>query len=372
MASDPRETVLAIWRAGVDAVGGYAAVSAALNQGAHDTVPDRILAVGKAAGEMARAALDRYGGLPALVVTKDGHGTNLPAEVDLIEASHPVPDDRSLRAGQALRRTVAAMAPGTTLLLLVSGGASSLAEDLTEGHDLGDLERLNTALLSQGLDIAAMNAQRRKISRIKGGGLLDGFRGAQVRVLAISDVPGDDLNVIGSGIGAAPVGHDFVFRADIVASNSVARAASEKAARDLGIPIIGNAETLHDDLPALASRIGRQLRSMTPGVLILGGEPTVVLPPDPGRGGRNQALALALAKEISGLDHLVVAVGGTDGTDGPTDAAGGIIDGSIWRDGAAQALIAADSGTYLAAQGALLVTGPTGTNVMDLLIALRT
>ncbi|MEX0287190.1 MAG: MOFRL family protein, partial [Paracoccaceae bacterium] len=97
----------------------------------------------------------------------------------------------------------------------------------------------------------------------------------------------------------------------------------------------------------------------------------VVLPESPGRGGRNQALALALAREISGCEGLTVVVGGTDGTDGPTDAAGAVIDGATWGDGADLALQRADSGSYLDRAGALLVTGPTGTNVMDLLVAIR-
>ena len=105
--------------------------------------------------------------------------------------------------------------------------------------------------------------------------------------------------------------------------------------------------------------------------MVFGGEPTVVLPERPGRGGRNQALALALAREIAGQPGLTVIVGGTDGTDGPTDAAGAIVNGETWSEDALAYLDNADSGSFLKKAGALLVTGPTGTNVMDLLIALR-
>ncbi|TDK41106.1 DUF4147 domain-containing protein [Antarcticimicrobium luteum] len=365
---DPRDTTLALWTAGVAAVGGHAATRAAL-EGAE--APDRIFAVGKAAGAMARAALERFPDVPALVVTKDGHGDGLPEGVTLIEAAHPVPDARSLRGGAALRQAVEAMVPGERLLLLVSGGASSLAEDLAEGKTLDDLAALNRHLLAAGLDITAMNAERRLISRIKGGGLLSHFRGARVRVLAISDVPGDDLGVIGSGIGAAPPAPAFDYSAEIVASNAHARAAAAAEARARGIAVLAEEEALHDDLEVLAARIGARIRVMGPGAMILGGEPTVVLPEHPGRGGRNQALALALAREIAGCAGITVVVGGTDGTDGPTDAAGGIVDGATWGPGGAAALAAADSGSYLAARDALLTTGPTGTNVMDLLIALR-
>lgn len=359
-----------IWRAGVAAVGGYAAVRAALTDAAPR--PDRILAVGKAAGEMARAALDRFGPVPALVVTKDGHGDGLPAGVEVIEAAHPVPDARSLAAGRALREAVEGMAEGSALLLLVSGGASALAEDLAPSVTLEDLAALNWRLLAEGQDITAMNAERRRLSRIKGGGLLSRFRGARVQVLAISDVPGDDLAVIGSGIGAAPEHPAFAYHARIVASNAIARAAAARAARDLGLTVWAEEEALNDHLEALATRIGARARGMGPGVLVLGGEPTVVLPDNPGRGGRNQALALALAREIAGMDGLSVVVGGTDGSDGPTGDAGGVVDGATWGPGAGAALAAADSGRFLAGRGALLTTGPTGTNVMDLAIVLRT
>lgn len=363
---DPR--ALTIWSAGVAAVGGRAAVAGALDGLER---PDLILAVGKAAAGMTQAALERFGDVPAVVVTKDGHGAELPAGVTLIEAAHPVPDARSLDAGRRLRAAVAGMARGSSLLLLVSGGASALAEDLVAGQTLEDLAALNRHLLGAGLDIEAMNRERRKLSRLKGGGLLQAFRGDRVDVLAISDVPGDDLDVIGSGIGAAPPAADFAYHARIVASNAMARAAAARAARGMGLDLQCCAETLHDDLDALATRIGARLRDMPRGVMILGGEPTVRLPETPGRGGRNQALALALAREIAGRGDLSVVVGGTDGSDGPTDAAGGLVDGTTWGAGAAEALARADSGSWLAAHDALLTTGPTGTNVMDLLVALR-
>ena len=367
---DQRQLALDIWQAGVDAVGGYTATAKALQAGTPNK-PDQIIALGKAAGACIRAALDHFDALPALVITKDGHGADLPGHVRLIEAAHPVPDMRSLGAGRALRESVAGMAPGSFLLLLVSGGASSLAEDLVAGKTLKDLQALNQRLLAQGLDIGAMNIQRRLVSRIKGGGLLGFFRGGSVQVLAISDVPGDDLAVIGSGIGIAPEPCGFDFEAKIIASNTTARDAAAEAATAHGLAVLANQEALHDDLDILAPKIGKRIRDMGKGVLILGGEPTVVLPANPGRGGRNQALALALAREIAGIDGLTVVVVGTDGSDGPTDAAGGVIDAATWGPGAAEALQRADSGTFLEQCGGLVTTGPTGTNVMDLLVAIR-
>ena len=365
-----RDQAIAIWQAGVDAVGGYKAVAQALRNGDSEK-PDKILAVGKAAGSMTLAALDHYGDVPSVVVTKDSHGEGLPETACLIEASHPVPDERSLGAGRALREAVDGMAEGSALLLLVSGGASALAEDLVDGKTLNDLADLNRKLLASGKDIGAMNVERRKISRIKGGGLLSGFRGRRVRVLAISDVPGDDLSVIGSGIGAPPDQHRFEFNAEIVASNADARHAAAGVAANTGFAVLNDTEALHDDYLSIAREWGPRIRDMDPGALILGGEPTVKLPENPGQGGRNQALALALAKEIAGCQDTVVIVGGTDGSDGPTDAAGGVVDGDTWAPAAQSALDEADSGKFLTDRGALLVTGPTGTNVMDLLVALR-
>lgn len=356
------------WQAGVAAVDGYKATQSAL-PGVPE--PDRILAVGKPAAAMARAARDHFGPVPTLVVTKDDHGGDLPDDVDVIEAAHPVPDNRSLAGGQALRRAAEGMGPETHLLLLVSGGASSLAEDLIEGKSLADLEALNRQLLAMGLDIKAMNAERRKLSRIKAGGLLSHFKGRRVTVLAISDVPGDDIRVIGSGIGALPEYYEFQVTTQIIASNAHARAAAVTAAKNAGLNVLVDEETLHDDYLSVARHLGPKLRDMRTGVMIFGGEPTVILPKEPGRGGRNQALALALAREVSGQEGISVVVGGTDGTDGPTDAAGGIIDGSTWGEGAEQALANADSGSFLDRVNALLVTGPTGTNVMDLVVAIR-
>lgn len=360
-----RDKALDIWRAGVAAVDGYAATARALPPQA----PDRILAVGKAAGHMARAALDRYGDIPCIVVTKDGHAGDLPAHVTLIEAAHPVPDARSLSGGRALRGAVEGMGAGTRLLLLVSGGASALAEDPVEGETLDSLAALNRALLASGLDIGEMNVRRRVMSRIKGGGLLSRFGGARVDVLAISDVPRDDIAVIGSGIGAAPEDARFAYHCDIVASNAIARDAAVAAAGDL--TVLCNNDGLHGDATRIAGELGPRIAAMEPGVMVIGGEPTVVLPDTPGEGGRNQMLALALSEYIVGRDDIVIVVGGTDGSDGPTDAAGGVVDGTTWTQGAAAALARADSGPFLQARGARLVTGPTGTNVMDLAIALR-
>lgn len=359
-----RSEALKIWHAGVAAVDGYHATKETVTP----FVPDQIIAIGKAAGSMARAAMERFVGCPSLVVTKDGHAEDVPFGAKVIEASHPVPDARSLTAGRELRETVSAMPVGSRLLMLVSGGASALAEDPVDGQTLEKLSVLNRRLLAAGLDITAMNEERRKHSRIKGGGLLSFFAGSQVETLAISDVPGDEIGVIGSGIGAQPVTAAFEYNCRIVASNALARKA---AARSAQAHVLANEENLYGDVGEIARELGARLRSMPSGVAVFGGEPTIVLPDNPGAGGRNQALALELAREISGLHDLTVVVGGTDGTDGPTDAAGGVVNGQTWQPDAERALRAANSGPFLQKRNALLKTGPTGTNVMDLLVAVR-
>ncbi len=367
-----KEILERVWWAGVRAVRGDEAVTVALGD-LTGPAPDRIIAVGKAAASMARAATDRFGpDVPCLVITKYGHSEDagLPPGTEIIESAHPVPDTASLQAGARLLEAVGGMTADSHLLLLVSGGASSLVEVLEGDLTLEDLARLNREMLAQGLDIHAMNARRKTISRIKGGKLLAEFPGARATVLAISDVEGDAMGVIGSGIGAAPATRGFAYEGRIVASNAIARAAAAAEARRLGLTVLSSEETLYCDVAEAAGRIAGALDG-TPGLRIWGGEPVTVLPPDPGRGGRNQALALSVAERIAGRGGLSVLVAGTDGSDGPTNAAGGLVDGATWGPGGAEALIAADSGTYLDARGALFVTGPTGTNVMDLALALQ-
>ncbi|MFP4569900.1 glycerate kinase [Rhodosalinus sp.] len=374
-----RDMLVRLWRAGVAAVEGRQAVAHALDA-APVPRPDLVLAVGKAAVPMARAALDRFGRVPALAVTKHGHGDGHgdgqaghdgQAGLEVIEAGHPLPDAGSLRAGAALLERVAACPPGSHLLLLISGGASALAEAPVAGLTLDDLAAETRALIASGADIATMNARRRQLSRIKGGRLLQAFGGARVTVLAISDVQGDDIAVIGSGTGLVPEGAGFAHETRIVASNAVARAAVAAEAQTLGLTVQGNAENLYCDVGEAAAMIGARLRAGPPGLWIWGGEPTVVLPETPGRGGRNQALALMVARGIAGQEGAAALIAGTDGTDGPTGAAGAFVDGASWGPGAGAALAAADSGTWLAANGLLFEPGPTGTNVMDLALGLK-
>ena len=357
-----------LFDAGVQAVRGDTSVTTALAR-ADIPPPDQIIAVGKAATAMARAAHAHFGAVPLLIVTKYDHGEGAPDTAEVIEAAHPVLDENSLRGGARVLETVAAMPQDSHLLMLVSGGASALAEAPVDGLTLEGLSARANELLGSGADIHAMNKVRKTLSRIKGGKLLSEFKGARVTTLAISDVEGDALGIIGSGIGDAESDATFMFAPQIVASNRIAREAVVATGKAAGIDTLDGGEILYDDIGKVAPVISSAITAAVPGVLVFGGEPTVVLPPNPGKGGRNQALALMIAREIAGMPNVEVLVAGTDGTDGPTDAAGAIVTGETWEPSADDALARADAGSWLEARGALLRTGPTGTNVMDLVIA---
>ena len=368
-----RRAIIEIWRAAVDAVSGRQAVLNALD--ADDPFePDLIVAVGKAASGMTLGALERFPECAALVVTKYEHTDpelGAAAKVQVIESAHPIPDENTLRAGSALLERLHSMPADSRVLLLVSGGASALAEALPEDMTLGDLRRMTDDMIATGKTIAQINARRKETSLIKDGKLIEAFGGSEIRVYAISDVEGDGIETIGSGLGDCRRAR-VPARSRIIASNTIARERAEQRALELGYEIRLNAESLYGDVFELATKISEKLASAAPGAYLWGGEPTVVLPQNPGRGGRNQSLALALAEGIAGRGDVSILVAGTDGTDGPTEAAGGLVDGQTWADPAAAsaALARADAGTYLEQHDSLFVTGPTNTNVMDLAIAI--
>lgn len=366
------------------------------------------VAIGKAAAAMlggARqalgCALDR-----SLLVTKGGHsGGPWPADCEVIEAGHPLPDAGSLRAGQRLLELLAAAPPDVQLLFLISGGASSLVEVLPAGRVLDDLQRLNGWLLASGWPIGRMNALRRRLSCIKGGRLLDHLQGRTVRALLISDVPGDDPAVIGSGLLFPPSGIEDVdpgevpnwlrpwlestkvldvrtgarprVEAEIVARLDQALDAGARCADALGYSVHRAALRLEGDAAATGRRIAAALLSGTPGIHLWGGETTVQLPERPGQGGRCQQLALAAAEVLAGHKEIALLAAGTDGSDGPGDVAGACVDGATIVRGSEEgfdaqtALRLADAGRFLAAAGDLIDTGPTGTNVTDLVIGLK-
>ena len=372
-ADSTKQALIQIWDAAVAAVSGRQAVANALSADSNFH-PDLVLAVGKAAVGMCLGALDNLPPCDALVVTKYDHAdADILARdrVKVIEAAHPIPDQKSLEAGQALLERIRAMPAESRVLMLVSGGASALAESLPEGMSLQDLQTIADEMIAGGKTIGQINARRKQTSLIKDGKLVEAFNGAEIRVYAISDVEGDGIETIGSGLGDCHRART-VASSRVIASNQIARDRAEQKAVELGLTVRLNEETLYGDVFELAPVIGEQLRRAEPGVYLWGGEPTVILPASPGRGGRNQSLALALAEQIAGRDNITVLVAGTDGSDGPTTAAGGLVDGDTWDDPdvARMALQNADAGSYLEQRRDLYVTGPTNTNVMDLAIAI--
>ena len=384
-------------------VSGEACVAAALIQ---DPLPGpvRVAAIGKAADGMMRGAIAALGDdfIQGLVIPKAGARYRpLPGndQLRVFPASHPVPDQSSLEAGRALVEFFAAVPVEETLLLLISGGASSLAEVLAQGVGLDQLIGLNQYLLGSGLDINECNALRGRLSLIKAGGLLGYARTPRIVGMMISDVPGDDPAVIGSGLlcpgprkpipecvpsqwrellaqAPDPVVCKPPERVQVIASNADARRAIVAAAIARGLVVHLPDGVLAGDALGLGGQIGEILKGGAAGLYLWGGETTVVLPSQPGHGGRNQHLALAAAMAIEGCEDVSLLACGSDGNDGPGSWAGAIVDGGTLARGARsglepkECLQRADSGSFLSASGDLIATGPTGTNVSDLVLGL--
>ncbi len=419
------------YRAAVAAVDPDPALARALQ--AEPTGPDarvHVLAMGKAAPAMVRAALrtlEQRGQSPAggLLVTVPELVPPNPG-LPVAFGDHPVPGQHSRAAALALESAASRVRPGDTVWVLLSGGTSSLLGTPVAGLGPDDLRRVSTALLGSGLDIAQMNLVRRRLSRWGAGRLAAAMPHAAMRVFIVSDVIGDDPAVIGSGPCApdpstaeeievfietcglrdqlplpvldylarvrrgeapeTPKPGDPVFqqvRTTIIADNAMAREAAARQARTAGCgarvvdtPLRGEAAQAGTRIAAglLDARAGE---SATARCVIWGGETTVSLGASSGTGGRCQELALAAARSLalapSGPAMALLAAG-TDGRDGPTDAAGAVVDDSTWdriaRAGIdpEHALHQHDAYPALDAAGVLLRTGYTGTNVMDLVI----
>ena len=373
--------------------------------------PGRVLlvAAGKAAWQMAHAAVNCLGDqlTAGVVVTKYDHVKGELPRCTCYEAGHPVPDQNSFRATQAALDLVAGTKPEDTVLFLLSGGGSALFEKpLIPGEELQDI---TGQLLACGADIVEMNTVRKRLSGVKGGRFAQACAPARVYAVVLSDILGDPLDMIASG----PACPDSSTCADALAvvekyglklseaamaclrqetpkqldhvetriTGSVRELCSAAAAtcRSLGYrPVI-----LTDQLCCQAKEAGSFLASILkthagdgePLAFLAGGE-TVVQLTGKGLGGRNQELALAAAPGIAGMENAAVFSVGSDGTDGPTDAAGGYVDGDTLAALAACGLqvhqVLADNDAYHALQavGGLVVTGPTGTNVNDVAVAL--
>jgi hydroxypyruvate reductase len=374
------------------------------------------VAVGKAAAAMAQGAVDALGSQVAggVIVVPVEH---VPSGFDsathgmrVFYGSHPLPDEASLTAGEAVADFVSGLAAEAQVLFLVSGGASSLVEWLVPGVSLGDLQTLNRWALQSGAPIAQVNATRRRVSRLKGGGLAAIANGRRTQALMISDVPGDDPRIIGSGllhafpdeqsvavdvVALPPELRDLFDRIDsnpkictgvpdvpvrIVAALGSACRAAAAAAREHGLKARVVRARIEGEATEIGPRFIASLARQPEGIVqVRGGESTVRLPDQPGRGGRNQHLALAAALELErrGLRDASLLAAGTDGIDGASTDAGALVDVATCQRGRdagcdpAVSLACADSGTFLEAAGDLLHTGPTLTNVGDLVLGLR-
>jgi glycerate 2-kinase len=374
-----------------------------------------VIGAGKASAQMARA-IERLLGARITageINMKDGHGAPL-RRIQINECGHPVPDQRGVAGARRIAQIASQATADDLIVCLISGGASALLPLPAPPITLAEKQKTTRALLHSGASIHEMNCVRKHISQIKGGQLARFAHPATLLTLILSDVIGDDLDVIGSGptvpdrstladahaifekygIGnklpaaaqETPKPGDRIFDKThnvIVGSNALAVDAAEVEARRLGFHTLVLSTFLEGEAREIArvhSGIAKEIRATgrpvkTPACVISGGEPTVTIR-GKGLGGRNQEFALAAALDIAGLQNVVILSAGTDGTDGPTDAAGAIADGTTLARAQALGLNAPaflannDSYRFFEATGDLIKTGPTGTNVADIQLVL--
>jgi hydroxypyruvate reductase len=433
LSAEVRAAAAAIWRAAL-AAGDVAPLlrrhlrldGARLSAGSLTIDLERVrrvlvLGAGKAGASMARAVEGILGARvrEGFVVVKDGYrvpGTR----VEVAEAGHPVPDARGLAASARLLALAESATADDLVIVLVSGGGSALTPAPAPPVTLEEKQAATRLLLAAGATINELNAVRKHLSRFKGGLLARAAWPAAVLTLALSDVIGDPLDVIASGptapdpttyAGALAVleRHGLLTRApgSIVERLRAGAAGAlpetpkpgDRAFERVSHVVVGNNALVVDAAAAEAARLGYHPHVLTralqgearevardlvarvrtlpgPAALIAGGETTVTVR-GKGRGGRCQEFALAAALQLRDAEELVVLAAGTDGTDGPTDAAGGLVDAATVGRGraaghdAAAALADNDATTFLEAADDAVVTGPTGTNLLDLYLILR-
>ena len=402
-----KNNIKEIFLAGVDRVLGYNAVIKYL-EGNPISGNLHLVSIGKAGSSMALAALDHPDVKinSGLVITKRDHleeGLKKYSNVKCLESDHPTPSLTSLECGNELINFINSKTEKDEFLFLISGGGSSLVELMVDGFSLDELMILTEALLSRGYNINDINAIRKHFSQIKGGKLASFIKNRKTTVLAISDVPFDDPKIIASG----PLSYDDLkinldsYEDDIVdklksvkpiscpdankfsnidthviAKLDDAKLACKVHGKKLNYDTYFHENFIEGDVNDLADYFSEFLDNCEKGLHIWGGESSVQLPENPGRGGRNQQLALLMADKIKNKDIIFLSAG-TDGTDGPTNDAGGLVDGDTIIIGTSNNLDHktyiknADSGNYLEKSDSLVTTGPTGTNVMDLILAIK-
>ncbi|RQD68093.1 MAG: glycerate kinase [Tindallia sp. MSAO_Bac2] len=377
-----------------------------------------VISIGKAAWNMAEAAKQRLGDQikAGVVVTKYGHSQGLIEGFDIIEAGHPVPDANSVKGAEAVLRLVSNLTKDDQVILLLSGGGSALFEKPMEGVALEDIMNVTDQLLASGADIVEINTIRKRLSRVKGGRFAKMCGDAQIYSIVLSDVLGDRLDAIASGPAYPDMTNssqalDIIEKYQLHINDNIKKilaVETPKEIKNCDTIIAGNVNTLCDAAANKAQELGYspviltttlncQAReagsvfaaiaqkikqndennySIKPPCAVIAGGETVVRVSGSGKGGRNQEIALSASKGIEGMEDIVIFSVGSDGTDGPTDAAGGIVDGkSVERMKSAGVdpesyLNNNDSFNALAASNDLVITGPTGSNVNDVSIIL--
>jgi hydroxypyruvate reductase len=364
------------------------------------------IAIGKAGIPMTQGAFDALGEQlrAGIIVTKQVGGFDHPA-IELLAGSHPVPDQSSLDAGQRVIEFVRAIPADALVVCLISGGGSALVEALAPGVTLDKLQEVTSRLLRAGASIHELNSVRSRLSRLKGGGLLEGLRHTRLINLIVSDVLGDDLEAIASGpsvpasrllpaervlakysieIELPPPPERTVNappRTRIVANLDTAIAAATLAAQPLGLnPVVltnrldGEARIAGALIASILALHDRPFAAFPSGTCLIAGGETTVTVRGSGAGGRNTEAALAAALRLKGTAGVTVGFLATDGDDGVTGAAGAIVDGATIPtaeiERAREALAANDSFGMLSATGAVWSPGATGTNVNDLVIGI--
>ncbi len=401
--SSARQFLETLYREAIAALHPARAVRTALDA-REATDPQRaplhLIGLGKAAPAMCAAALQWLAEhqctlVGGMCILHEPGGVSV-APLPMILGDHPVPGARSHHAAAAIGAYIdARVKPGHDVIVLLSGGTSALIGAPRDGMSTAEYDSTIAALVASGLDITAINRERRRLSRWGGGQLGRALQahGAEVEVLVISDVIGDDPASIGSGpCVASEDAHASRIPHHIIGNNAAARAMVVTLAKEHGATASQVSEALHGDVEQCAERITLALRTYAsaartgssarmPRVICWGGEPTVTLPgPDAPRGGRMQALAMLIARQLhdAGKDAQDIAVlaAGTDGRDGATDAAGAVVDADTWAAMRAvgrtpeRDLASFRSHDALQAVNATVPAFVSGTNVNDLVIAL--
>ena len=365
-----------------------------------------VIGAGKASARMAEAVEAEWGPCDGLVITRYGYGRPCRG-IEIVEAAHPVPDQAGVEATRRMLALLSDLTGDDTVLALISGGASALLCAPAEGMTLAEKQQVNAALLASGAPISAMNTLRKHLSRVKGGQLAAAAYPAKMLALMISDVPGDDPALIGSGptvgdastpddarailvrwaIPVPPSARAALARSAVVPPGDprlsrtenviyAAPAQSLAAAADLAVPL-AEVRTLGDRLEGEAREVAREqaalardiAASLKPGdkpvLLLSGGELTVTRQGD-GVGGPNAEFCLALALALDGHPQIHALACDTDGVDGAAEVAGAVVGPDTLKSpGAAEALARNDAHSFFARAGTQVTTGPTLTNVND-------